>query len=123
MVFPGTVVQLLLAITNAYAFISPKPKRELNQNPAAFLNHPGFSLQIYAIIKARLSGKNLVRVYLKRRERGGVGVKNGRNIALSQFSLQFLLLIRVFEGTRALQHSRYCGEICDDVTMAAPYFP
>lgn len=56
-VFSGTVVQLLLAITNAYAFISPKPKRKLNQNPAAFLNHPRFSLEIYAIIKAHLVGR------------------------------------------------------------------
>lgn len=49
MILSGTVVQLALAATSAYAFISPNPKRELNQNPAEFLNQPGFSLKVEAI--------------------------------------------------------------------------
>jgi len=63
MVFSGTVVQLVLAITNAYAFMSPKPKRELNRNPAAFLNQPGFSLKIYAITRAHLGEELIAAVY------------------------------------------------------------
>jgi len=87
-VFSGTVVQLVLAITNAYAFMSPKPKRELNQNPAAFLNQPGFSLEIYAIIRAHLE-EELIAAARK------ASVKEKRKLFCLGFFLS-LLFVKIF---------------------------
>jgi len=90
MVFSGTVVQLVLVITNAYAFMSPKPKRELNRNPAAFLNQPGFSLEIYAITRAHLGEELIAAVYNTARK--ATSIKEKRKLfCLDLFYLLFPL--------------------------------